>query len=88
MSHIVDFIDSKYKYYKVPNFNNCHLDDVSKSKTGKHLLSQLLFFCLALEDIHPLDLLCKHNYLVKHPNINYDVDFIPEDLEIPVLKRQ
>lgn len=84
MSHIIDFIDEKHKIYRVPNFCNATLDDVVKSKTGKRLLSQLMFFCLALEEIDPIELLIKHNYLIK----SSESDHIPEDLEIPVLKRQ
>lgn len=79
------YLDEKYKKCTVPNFFGSELDDVLKSKTGKNLISDLFLFCLSMEGLHPFELLIKHKYLIKPVE---DSDFIPEDLEIPVLKRQ
>lgn len=79
------YVDEKYSKCLVPNCFNSTLGDVIKSNTGKNLITDLFLFCLALEDIHPIEILIKHGYLIR-PDDNLDI--IPEDLEIPVLKRQ
>lgn len=73
---------AEYQYCTVNAFFGANLKDVLASNTGKNAISQMFIHCMKNENLNPFELLLKYGFIQK---IN---DEIPEDLEIPVLKRQ
>lgn len=86
MSDFISLIRESDKKLIVPSFFNASLEDVIKSNSGKKAYNDMVIACLKTNSMFPADLLLAHKFLI-NPSES-ESESIPEDLEIPKLKRQ